>query len=89
MAKKTKKKDAKAKTVKTPLVYIGRPIAGLPTFTVFKDGVIPSYVQEMAKKDEAIKGLIVPVAQLQEARKNMFVSGHILNYYYKQQKNEK
>ena len=66
-------------------VYIGKSLPILPTNTVFKGGKLPPYVEELVAKDETIAGLIVPVSQLQEARKNMHVKGHILNYYFNKQ----
>lgn len=76
-----KKKTATAVTT----VYIGKSLMGLPKYTVFKGGAMPDYVAKMVAEDPAIKGLIVPVTDLQEARKNMHVKGHILNYYMNKQ----
>ena len=75
MARKAKKKAPEA------LVYIGRTIPGLSRYTVFQAGRLPSHVEQMANENERIRGLIVPVKELQTARKNMLTKGHILNFY--------
>lgn len=79
MVKKTKSVEVKTEKVST--VYIGKSLPGLSQYTVFNGGVLPEYVQQMIAKNEAISGLIVPVTELQEARKNINIKGHILNYY--------
>lgn len=79
MAKKEKTIEKKESTV-----YIGAPQPGLPKYTVFTGGILPEYVKEMATRKPAIFGLIVPVSQLPEARKNIKIKGHILNYYAEQ-----
>ena len=78
MAKKVSKTEAK-KPENT--VYIGKSLHGLSQYTVFKGGVLPPHIEEMAAKDETIKPLIVPASKLQEARKNISIKGHILNQY--------
>lgn len=78
-----KKKEEKA-IVKTSTVYIGRPFPGLPQYTVFKNGLLPDYVRGMIEKKEAIARLIVPVTELPEAKRNIKIKGHILNYYAEQ-----
>lgn len=75
MAKKASKKKAEA------LVYIGRTIPGLSRYTVFQEGKLPAHVEQMAKENECIRGLIVPVKDIQEARTNVQKKGHILNFY--------
>lgn len=67
-----------------PKIYIGKSLPGLPQYTVFADGVLPPMVAELAAKKEAINGLIVPISALSEARKNIRIKGHILNYYASQ-----
>lgn len=85
MAKKTKKENTiKAKAETT--IYIGKPLHGLPQYTIFKHGVLPPHIKEIANGNDSVLGLIVPVKELQEARKNMLVKGHVLNYYYSKQK---
>lgn len=69
-------------------VYIGKSLPLLQQYTVFKGGKLPAYVEELAANDNTIAGLIVPVSELQEARKNMRVKGHILNYYFNKQNNK-
>lgn len=81
MAKKVKKEN----TVREATVYIGKPLRGLPRYTVFVDGKLPPHVEVMAANDKAVAGLIVPVSELQDARKNVLVKGHILNYYINKQ----
>lgn len=61
-------------------VYIGPSIPGLKSYTVFS-GVLPQSVAKMAANNESISGLIVPVEELQEARKNIRKRGHVLNVY--------
>jgi hypothetical protein len=75
MAKKSKKVEAK--------IYIGRSLKGLPQYTVFACGELPPHIAEMAAKNEAVAGLIVPISRLQEARRNMRVQGNLLNHYAK------
>lgn len=84
MAKKTKETETAGKP-KESTIYIGKSIPGLPQNTIFKGGEMPAYVAEIAAKDEAVKGLIVPVSQLQEARSNIRKKGHILNIYLNKQ----
>lgn len=94
MAKKTKKSKEEydpdapvviAKNAPTT-IYIGKTVYGLSYGTIFKGGVLPPHVADLAKKDAIIKGLIVPVTELQTARQNMRVKGHILNAYANKQK---
>lgn len=75
MARKAKKKAHEA------LVYIGRTIPGLSRYTVFQEGRLPAHVEQMVKQNERIRGLIVPVKDLQTARRDMQTKGHILNFY--------
>ena len=84
--KEIKKEEKKA--VNESTVYIGRSLPGLPKNTVFKGGQLPSYVAELADRDESVAGLIVPVSALQEARKNIQTKGHILNVYLTKQLKE-
>ena len=79
-----KKKANTDKTLENT-VYIGKSLPILSQYTVFKGGKLPAHIEELAAKDETIAGLIVPVSKLQEARKNMTVKGHILNYYFNKQ----
>lgn len=75
MAKKIKKSETK--------VYIGKSLRGLPQYTVFAGGELPPHIAEMAAKNEAIKGLIVPISRLSEARKDVKIQGNLLNHYAK------
>lgn len=82
MTKKTKTAaETKAVEVKESTVYIAKSLLGLPQYTIFKGGVLPPHIEKMCEEKPAIRGLVVPVSQLQEARKNIRKKGHILNYY--------
>lgn len=83
MAKKKFKQDAET-AGKVALVYIGKTLPGLPSQTIFRDGVVPAFVQKMAEEKPVILRLIVPVNKLAEANKNIKTNGHILNHYAKQ-----
>lgn len=85
MAKKAKKMESKEKVT---TVYIGKSLPGLPQYKVFKDGILPEHIRQMAEKNTNIYGLIVPVARLQEARRDINIKGHILNYYAEQLNNK-
>lgn len=76
MAKKAKESKEKMTTV-----YIGKSLPGLPQYKLFKGGVLPEHIRQMTEENENIIGLIVPITELQEARKNIKIKGHILNYY--------
>lgn len=76
MAKKKVIKEAE----KTARVYIGRSLPGLSQFTVFS-GELPPHVEALAKENEAIRGLIVPVERLPEARNEMKTKGHAIHLY--------
>jgi hypothetical protein len=69
-------------------VYIGRTIPGLPRYTIFANGEMPVHIAEIVSQNEAVKGLIVPLENLQQARKDVQTNGHILNFYMKQQLNK-
>ena len=58
-----------------PVIYVGPSFLGLSTNTVFREG---------ANKYPAIGQLMVPVADVQQARTNVRTQGHILNTLYKQ-----
>lgn len=75
MARKMKKPVAET------TIYIGRSLPGLSQYTVFKNGQLPAHVEQMANQNANLAGLIVPISTLQEARKNITVKGHILNFY--------
>ena len=75
MARKSKK------VVPVTTIYIGRSLPGLSQYTVFKNGQLPIHIEQMAAQNKNLAGLIVPVSSLQEARKNITVKGHILNFY--------
>lgn len=85
MAKKNKSESEVKQTKRGATIYIGKALLGLPRFTVFVDGYLPPHIAEMAKEDETILGLTVPIAELQEAKQNMLVKGHILNHWYNKQ----
>ena len=75
-------------TQKETTIYIGRSLSGLPQYTVFKHGRMPEHIAKMASEKEAIAALIVPVANVQQARKDMKTQGHLLNFYAKQMSEE-
>lgn len=70
---------AKKKT--SPCVYIGPSLRGLSQNTVFTSDKLPPHVADMVKANENIRGLIVPVERLQDARRNIHVKGNILHTY--------
>lgn len=59
-------------------IYIGPSIPGLTTNTIFR-GEYPPHIKDMIEKKPAIAGLIVSLDGLQESRKALNKSGHILN----------
>lgn len=69
---------------KQTTVYIGRSLPGLPQYTVFQNGHLPAHIAPMVEANRGLAGLIVPVDELQEARKNIRIKGHILNLYANQ-----
>lgn len=77
MAKKSKTAESFQKMTAT--VYIGKSLQGLPTYTVFKDGILPPHIEQMIIQKPVIRGLIVPVEELQKARQDITRKGHILN----------
>lgn len=74
--------------VKKTTIYIGTSLKGLPQYTMFKYGELPTYIKQMTEQNEAILGLIVPLDNLQEARINVKKKGHVLNHYLNQLKNK-
>ena len=76
------KKQVKAAGETT--IYIGRSLPGLPQYTVFQSGHLPAHIALMVESNHNLAGLIVPVRNLQEARKNIRIKGHILNMYANQ-----
>lgn len=81
MASKRKKAGAKA----GPMVYVGPTLPNglLARFTVFSGGEFVPHVKELADKSPALRGLIVPVSQLNQARKDVTTQGHILHLHAK------
>nr|DAX85072.1 MAG TPA: hypothetical protein [Caudoviricetes sp.] len=69
-----------------PVIYVGPSFLGLPTNTIFREGAnkYPEHVARMIEKNPAIGQLMVPVADVQQARANVRTQGHILNTLYKQ-----
>lgn len=63
-------------------IYVGPslPKGVLARFTAFSDGV-PPHVAELMEKSSALKGLLVPVARLSQARKDVETKGTLLNLY--------
>lgn len=71
-------------TVETPqpkVIYVGPSIRGLNSYSVFEKARYPSPVADLILKHPHISGLIVPISELQEARKNLTKKGHILNFH--------
>lgn len=70
-------------TAKKPqvMVYIGRSLTGLPSNTVFIGGALPRHVAEMAAANPHLAALIVPVNELQAARRNIATKGHLLHFH--------
>ena len=62
-------------------VYVGQSLPGLPRMTVFRGDGYPPHVAELIEKNEAVKGLIVPVSQLAEAVRDVKTKGNILHTY--------
>ena len=64
------------------VVYLGPAIPKLVSHgTVFSDGKIPAYLEAMAKKIPAIRGLIVPVSRYAEAAKELRSPGRLKTLY--------
>ena len=63
-------------------IYVGPSLPGgiLPQFTVFKDEV-PDHVVALMGKYPSLRPLIVPVAKLGQARKDVSTKGNLLNLY--------
>lgn len=70
------------------VIYIGPSFEGLSAFTVFVRGQYPAPVVDLMAKYPNIKGLMVPVERLQQARKDVVTPGNILNHYMKHVKDE-
>jgi hypothetical protein len=62
-------------------VYIGPSIPGLKSYTVFS-GTLPKPIADLAAMNDNVAGLIIPVERLQESRRDMRKSGHVLNVYF-------
>jgi hypothetical protein len=82
----TSKKKAVVETPQPKVIYIGPSIRGLNSYSVFEKGKYPAPVAELIRKFPSISGLIIPISGLQEARKNLTIKGHILNFYLTQLK---
>lgn len=74
------KKKAIKYSEKPARIYIGQSIPGLSQYTVFA-GELPPHVEALVKENDAVRGLIVPVDRLQEARREMRTKGHALYIY--------
>ena len=82
----TSKKKTAVQTTQPKVIYIGPSIRGLNSYSVFKKGEYPLPVSELIKKFPNITGLMIPISELQEARKDLTKKGHILNYHLTQLK---
>lgn len=79
---KTEKPAKDAGTKATPVVYLGPAIPRLISHgTVFSDGKIPAYLEAKAKKNPAIRGLIVPVDKYAEAAQELHRPGRLKTLY--------
>lgn len=67
-------KSQQKETTFVQSVYVGTSLPMLAQFTVLKNG-IPAYLNEEIKKCQAIKELIVPIEQLNEAYKKLQKKG--------------
>lgn len=67
---------------KAARVYVGPslPKGVLTQFTVFR-GEFPPHIAALMGKSESLKHLMVPVAKLSQARKEVMTSGSLLNLY--------
>lgn len=79
----TSKKKSKAKV--EPMVYVGPTLPNgiLARFTVFKGGEFLPHIKELIDRHSSVRGLIVPISQLAQAKKDVETQGHILNLYAK------
>lgn len=75
---------AKKKEQAESTVYIGRTIRGLTQYTVFPMGVTPPHIAHIMAEREEVRGLVVPLSRLQDARRMMLEKGTILNKFYMQ-----
>lgn len=82
----TSKKKTVVETTQLKVIYIGPSIRGLNSYSVFEKEKFSFPVSELIKKYPNITGLMVPISELQEARKNLSKKGHILNYHLTQLK---
>lgn len=75
-----KKKETKAE----PVIYVGSTLPNgiLFRYTVFC-GNFPPHIVELMDKSPALRGLMVPISKLQQAKKDVETQGHILNLYAK------
>ena len=82
----TVRKKVKLKQTQGPRIYIGPSFLGLKENTVFKYGgeSLPPNVRDLISKYPEIVELMVPIEGLQEARKNVLKTGHILNRFRNQ-----
>lgn len=75
------KKKTEVEVAQPKVIYIGPAFLGLNSYSVFWKGNYPAPVTELLKKYPHISGLMVPISELQEARKNLTKKGHILNFH--------
>ena len=82
----TSKKKPVVEATQPKVIYVGPSIKGLNSYSVFEKGKYLLPVSELIKQYPNITGLMVPISELQEARKNLTKKGHILNYHLTQLK---
>lgn len=71
-------------------IYIGQSLKNglLKQNTIFKDGIIPAHLSQLVNSNDALRGLIVSVDDLQEARASMQKKGTILNLFARRVRKE-
>lgn len=72
------------------VVYCGPTIPGVAKQNTFYTNGIPETLMEAIKKNPAMGGLVIPLAQLPDANKQLAGGyGHIYRLYHLVQKNHK
>ena len=83
-----KKPATKAKTQTVTVMYIGPSIPNVvQASTVFKDGILPEALKKRVEEKPYMKKLLVPLAELPAAMKELNVSS-ALSSIYRRVKNE-
>ncbi len=71
-------------------IYIGPSLRGgiLKQYTIFRNGAVPQHVAKLFEKNDALRGLVVSLEDLQESRNAMLKKGNLLNLYASRVKKE-